>query len=93
MSDQIQREIERHQHQVKSFLTDIDGAKQQIKLLKEHIAKHQGRGKLTPGEKSSIEIDRKRIEDWKAIIERRQSNIALENESHKRVLANLKKQK
>jgi hypothetical protein len=93
MSDQIQREIEHHQHQVKSFQQDIDGAKQQIKLLKEHIAKHRGQGKLTPGEKSSMEIDRRRIEDWKDIIERRQSTITLEKESHKRVLAYLKKQK
>ena len=93
MSDQIHSEIERHQHQVKSYQIDIDGAKRQIESLKEHIARTRNRGKLTSGEKSSIEIDKKRIEDWKSIIERRKANIKIENESHKSVLAYMKKQK
>ncbi len=93
MSDNMIREIERHQHQVKSFQMEIDDAKRQIQSLKEHIARIKSRSNITSGEKSSLEIDKKRINDWKDKIERRKANIALEKESHKRALAYMKKQK
>ena len=93
MLNEHQQENERSSKQVDSYKSEIDDAKRQILSLKEHTARLKARGKLTPGEKSSIEIDKKRIKDWQDKIDRRRKNILDEKEKHKRLAAYFKKQK
>jgi predicted nucleic acid-binding Zn-ribbon protein len=91
MLNAIQQENERYNKQIEFYQSEIDDSKRQIRYLKEHTARIKARGNPTPGEKSSMEVDKRRIKDWQDKIERRRKNIADEKEKHKRLMIYLKK--
>ena len=76
--DKIKAAKDVFDRQIKSLKDDIERSKQQIQTLKDHTAMIKKKGNLTPGDKSAIQSDKRRIGDWKKKIQRRKDDIARE---------------